>query len=48
MRNHGVTSLADLGLPVTLYDVDVALRRSFQQIFGPTRRVDATELEAEH
>jgi lipoyl(octanoyl) transferase len=48
IRNHGVTSLADLGLPVTLYDVDVALRRSFQQIFGPTRSIDVTELEAEH
>lgn len=40
IRDHGVTSLADLGLPVTLYDVDVALRGSFQQIFGPTRLVE--------
>jgi lipoyl(octanoyl) transferase len=48
IRDHGVTSLADLGLPVTLYDVDVALRESFQQIFGPTRPVDATKIEAEH
>ncbi len=48
IRDHGVTSLADLGLPVTLYDVDVALRGSFQQIFGPTRLVGATEIEAEH
>jgi lipoyl(octanoyl) transferase len=47
IRNHGVTSLADLGLPVTLYDVDVALHQSFQQIFGPTRRVDTPELEVE-
>jgi lipoyl(octanoyl) transferase len=32
----GVTSLADLGLPVTMEDADVALRRAFEQIFGPT------------
>jgi lipoyl(octanoyl) transferase len=30
----GVTSLVDLGLPVTLSDVDVALRRAFEDIFG--------------
>ena len=36
IRNHSVTSLADLGLPVSMYDVDVALRSSFQQTFGPT------------
>lgn len=33
---HGVTSLVDLGLPVTLDDVDVALKRAFEDIFGPT------------
>jgi lipoyl(octanoyl) transferase len=32
----GVTSLVDLGLPVTMADVDVALRRSFEEVFGPT------------
>ncbi|HUO53487.1 MAG TPA: lipoyl(octanoyl) transferase LipB [Rhodoblastus sp.] len=32
----GVTSLVDLGLLVTMPDVDVALRRSFETIFGPT------------
>jgi len=35
----GVTSLVDLGLPVTMVDADTALRRSFEAIFGPT--VDA-------
>jgi len=30
----GVTSLVDLGLPVTMYDVDVALKKSFADIFG--------------
>lgn len=34
VRDHGVTSLVDLGLPVTLADVDVALRRNFEAIFG--------------
>lgn len=28
IRDHGVTSLVDLGLPVTMEDVDVALRRT--------------------
>jgi lipoyl(octanoyl) transferase len=37
IRGHGVTSLADLGLKVTMADVDVALRESFQEVFGPTR-----------
>lgn len=31
---YGVTSLVDLGLPVTMADVDVALRRSFKDVFG--------------
>ena len=34
IRAHGVTSLVDLGLPVTMADVDVALRRTFTPIFG--------------
>ena len=34
IREHGVTSLVDLGLPVTLADVDLALRRSFDAVFG--------------
>lgn len=32
ITQHGVTSLVDLGLPVTMDDVDVALRRTFDQI----------------
>jgi lipoyl(octanoyl) transferase len=35
IADHGVTSLAALGLPVTLADADVALRRCFEQRFGP-------------
>jgi lipoyl(octanoyl) transferase len=34
IAGHGVTSLVDLGLPVTMDDLDVALRRSFGQVFG--------------
>ena len=33
IREHGVTSLVDLGLPVTMTDVDVALKRTFKTIF---------------
>jgi lipoyl(octanoyl) transferase len=31
-----VTSLVALGRPVTMDDVDLALRREFEAIFGPT------------
>jgi len=34
ISDHGVTSLVDLGLPVTMDDLDLALRRSFSEIFG--------------
>jgi lipoyl(octanoyl) transferase len=34
IREHGVTSLVELGLPVTLADVDLALRRSFDVVFA--------------
>jgi len=37
VRDHGVTSLVDLGLPVTMPEVDSQLRSSFERIFGPTR-----------
>ncbi|MEO1362536.1 MAG: lipoate-protein ligase B, partial [Pseudomonadota bacterium] len=33
IAEHGVTSLVDLGLPVTLDDVDVALKKTFSQAF---------------
>ena len=36
VSQHGVTSLVDLGLPVTMADADVALRASFEDVFGPT------------
>jgi len=37
---YGVTSLVDLGLPATMADVDEALRRAFQDIFGPVAPAD--------
>ena len=35
----GVTSLTDLGLPVTIYDADIALRQAFESRFGSTRLI---------
>ncbi len=34
IRDHGVTSLAALGVAATMADVDAALRRTFGDIFG--------------
>ncbi|WP_421695268.1 lipoyl(octanoyl) transferase LipB [Aestuariivirga sp.] len=34
IREHGVTSLVDLGLPVTMADLDVALKKTFTPLFG--------------
>ena len=34
ITDHGITSLVDLGLPVTMDDLDVALRRRFEERFG--------------
>ena len=38
ISEYGVTSLVDLGLPVTMDDLDVALRRSFDETFGDQPR----------
>lgn len=35
ITQYGVTSLVDLGLPVMMEDVDVLLRESFEEVFGP-------------
>ncbi|MBF9045186.1 lipoyl(octanoyl) transferase LipB [Rhodobacterales bacterium HKCCE4037] len=37
IEGHGVTSLVDLGLPVSMEDLDVALKRSFDEVFGAMR-----------
>jgi lipoyl(octanoyl) transferase len=40
IRGHGVTSLVDLGLPVTMADLDLALQQAFGEVFGaPAERL---------
>ena len=39
----GVTSLVDLGLPVTMDEADEALRAAFVGVFGPVRRADGPD-----
>lgn len=36
ITDHGVTSLVDLGLPVTMDEADAALRAGFEAVFGAT------------
>ncbi len=36
VTGHGVTSLVDLGIPVSMPEVDAVMRRTFEDIFGPT------------
>ena len=40
VTQHGVTSLVDLGLPVTMTDADAALRAAFEDVFGSTQDAD--------
>ena len=37
IREHGVTSLVDLGLPATMDEADAALKSAFEAVFGPVR-----------
>ncbi len=34
IQGHGVTSLVDLGLPITMADADMALRDAFEEVFA--------------
>jgi lipoyl(octanoyl) transferase len=34
ISEHGVTSLHDLGIPVSMADVDVAMKTAFEEVFG--------------
>ena len=45
VQRYGVTSLADLGLPVTMAEIDSVLRREFEGLFGTTedQAVGSTE-----
>ena len=41
IRDHGVTSLVDLGLPVTMADLDLGLLAAFGEVFGDQpQRID--------
>ena len=40
VTEHGVTSLVDLGLPVTMADADLALKQAFEARFGATTAGD--------
>jgi len=42
IQGYGVTSLVDLGIPVTLPEVDMTLRAEFERVFGPVETVSAT------
>ena len=42
-QRYGVTSLADLGLPLTMPEVDMVLRQEFEALFGPTADAQAAE-----
>jgi lipoyl(octanoyl) transferase len=44
-QRYGVTSLVDLGLPVSMADVDMALRGEFEELFGATRLHSVQERE---
>jgi lipoyl(octanoyl) transferase len=47
-KRYSVTSLADLGIPVPMADVDIVLRREFETLFGRTidQAVRRTENES--
>ena len=46
VSRHGVTSLADLGLILSMTDVDMALEAAFERVVGPMRRVTLPPLVA--
>jgi lipoyl(octanoyl) transferase len=43
VADRGVTSLVDLGLPVAMNDLDLALRDAFEGVFGAALTVSAAE-----
>lgn len=44
VTDHGVTSLVDLGLPVTMADLDIALKQAFEHVFGPAELLNSESL----
>ena len=45
IAGYGVTSLVDLGLPVTMDDYDVALKSAFEEVFGATESSPGPHIE---
>jgi lipoyl(octanoyl) transferase len=43
ISGYGVTSLVDLGLPVTMADFDIALKAAFEDVFGPAEAAVSEE-----
>ena len=43
ISDFGVTSLVDLGLPVTMADFDVALKEAFEEVFGAAEPLFETD-----
>jgi lipoyl(octanoyl) transferase len=41
ITEHGVTSLVDLGLPVSMDEADAALKAAFEEVFGPVEAAPA-------
>lgn len=48
VAEHGVTSLVDLGLPVTMTDLDVALKDAFQEVFGAAIDASGSSATSRH
>ncbi|MDP2619964.1 MAG: lipoyl(octanoyl) transferase LipB [Hyphomicrobiales bacterium] len=45
VSEHGITSLADLGVAASMAEVDAALRRAFERVFGATQLTRSEEPE---
>ena len=43
IKEHGVTSLVDLGVPATLVDLDNALKKWFEPVFDAFAAAEATQ-----
>jgi len=43
ISGYGVTSLVDLGLPLTMSDFDVVLRQAFVDVFGPVTDIQTAD-----
>lgn len=44
IQKHGVTSFVDMGLPLSLPEVDIILREQFEELFGPTVAIGSSGL----